>query len=77
MNRTIEVDTVVRDEGTIVVLAGTDLDTGQRVEFAADHRPARAIIEALNEALHDTDQNVEMPVAEVEDWQVLRVTAAA
>lgn len=37
MNRRIEVDTVVRDEGTVVVLAGTDLDTQQRVEFAADH----------------------------------------
>jgi hypothetical protein len=54
-----------RDEGTIIVLTGTDEQTGDRVSFGADHRPATALYEAALEQ----DEPV---VAEVDDWQVTR-----
>jgi hypothetical protein len=54
-----------RDEGTIIVLTGTDEQTGDRVSFGADHRPATALYEAALEQ----DEPV---VAEVDGWQVTR-----
>lgn len=52
---------------TVVPFTGTDLDSGERVKFAVDHRPARHLLHALAHG--------EEPVVEVEDWQVLSVAA--
>lgn len=49
---------------------GLDVETGEVVVFAADHRPARRLGEAVAWA---SDQGEDPPVAEVEDWQVLQV----
>lgn len=56
----VQVTGLVRDEGTIVVLEGTN-DEGETVRFACDHRPAQDIINAL-EAGQD-------PEAAVASWQ--------
>lgn len=58
----LTVEYPVRDEGSVVVLLGTD-DNDEQWLFAADHRPAQAIIEAL-----EADEPVEV---EVESWQLL------
>ena len=58
-----DVDAVI-DQGSVVVITGTD-DVGQRVTFAGDHRPLGHIIEAL---LTDAEDEI---VVEVEDWQIL------
>lgn len=52
------VDTVVRFEGV-------DIDTEQQVVFAADHRPAEALIHALRA---DDGEDI---IADVPDWAVL------
>ena len=44
---TIEVTELVGNEGTILVFAGADIDTGERVTFAADHRAARPLADAV------------------------------
>jgi hypothetical protein len=61
---TVDVDTVVADEGTIIVLEGTDRETGDRILFGADHRPAGHVIEALA-------ATGEPVPCEVGSWQVL------
>ena len=58
----LEVMYMVRDEGTIVVFSGLD-DEGRDHWFAADHRPAQAIVAALED-----DEPVEV---EVEPWQLV------
>jgi len=62
MSILVTVETVVRDEGSIVILGGTT-DDGQYLTFAADHRPAYAIAQALDEG--------EEPRVELEPWQIL------
>jgi hypothetical protein len=59
---------LVRDEGTVVVFSGFD-EAGQYYHFAADHRPAQAIAEALAD-VGDRDDDI---VVEVESWQLLGV----
>jgi hypothetical protein len=54
-----------RDEGTVVVFTGTDEETGDKVSFGADHRPAQELYDAALE-------QSEPVVAEVDDFQVLR-----
>lgn len=54
---------LVRDEGTVIVLTGTD-EQGRAVTFGADHRQARNIIEAASHGVIE---------AEVEGWQVLSI----
>lgn len=62
----IEVDKVIADEGTVIVLEGVDPNTGERWMFAADRRPALDIIAAM-----EAD---ELPTVYVEDWQLLTKT---
>lgn len=52
----------IRDEGSVVVFAGTDVETGRDVYIGVDHRPAQAIVGALD---------FEDPLVEVEPWQVI------
>lgn len=52
---------------TVGVCQGTDLETGELVTFGADRRPARDLADAVRAARHED----ELPVAEVEDWQVV------
>ena len=59
----VEVTQIVRDEGSVVVFMGTSLEDGRPVTFAADHRPARELINGLC--------NDEEVVAIVESWQVI------
>lgn len=42
----VTVTDLVADQGTIVLLGGTD-EHGHRVVFSADHRPADAILAAV------------------------------
>ena len=58
----VTVTRAVRNEGTIIVLEGTTAN-GHLIQFAADHRPANAIIEAL-----DAGEDVRCEIA---PWQVL------
>jgi len=58
----VDVEALDRDEGTIVVFRGRDQETGLPVMFAADHRYAQAIADALP---------VETVVVEIEGWQVI------
>jgi hypothetical protein len=58
----LQVTGPVRDEGTVFLLKGVDAQ-GDSWVFAADHRPAQAILEAL-----EADEVVEVSI---EDWQIL------
>lgn len=53
----------VRDEGSVFVFTGTDSETGDKLSFGVDHRPAQGLSDAVYQ-----DEEV---VAEVESWQVL------
>jgi hypothetical protein len=55
---------LIRDEGTVVLLAGLG-PNGEHLTVAADHRPAQAILEALEAEL---DEPV---VAEVPEWALM------
>lgn len=57
---------------TVGTAAGHDVETGKLVKFAGDHRPLREIGEVIEQATDDDD----LPVVEVEEWQVLEVTSA-
>ena len=58
----LTVEALIEDQGTVVVLSGRD-DLGRLYTFAADHRPAQAIVAALEE---------EVSVAvEVDSWAIL------
>jgi len=59
----IEVVSIVRNEGSVMVFRGTSLEDGRTVTFAVDHRPAQ---ELMNGMLND-----EEVIALVEPWQVL------
>ena len=48
---------------TIIVFSGVDASTGERVTFAADHRPARLIMDAIEAG--------EVPIAEVPEYLIL------
>ena len=63
--RQIEADTVVSDQGSIVVLAGRDIETDERITFAVDHRMAQAIVDQMQ------DPGDMPPLCYVESWQVL------
>ena len=52
---------------TIGYCFGVDVATGESTQFAADHRPARHIGEAV-EAAQSED---ELPICEVDSWQLL------
>lgn len=56
------------DEGTVAIVVGTDVDSGERVKFAGDHRMMMAFFDA---ALRDGEAT-----AEVEDYLVLLATPA-
>lgn len=59
---TLTVTDVVRDEGSVVLFRGIDEDD-RTVTFAADHRPAQAIADALAAG--------ELVEVEIEAWQVV------
>lgn len=59
----IEVQTIIADQGSIVVFSGDRLDGEGRVMFAVDHRPAQ---ELINGMLND-----EEVIAIVEPWQLM------
>ncbi len=63
------VDTVIRDEGTIVVLEGAGEGPHERVRFGADHRCAQTIVEVLFE------EGAPVP-CDVPDWAVIGVVQA-
>ena len=48
---------------TIIVFEGTDEETGDRIRFGADHRPAREIREALDQGMS--------PRCDVPDYMVV------
>ena len=54
--------TFVADEGTLVLFAGTDEATGDRVTFGVDHRMAQPLL----------DPETDIELLDVEDWAVLR-----
>jgi hypothetical protein len=57
----------VRDEGTVVVLAGLDVDAvdGVEYQFEVEPRDARRLVDAIEGDI--------VVVVEVEDWQLLGV----
>ncbi len=66
----VNVDRVVRDEGTIVVLEGIAIEgPHERVRFGADHRCAQEIVNALLDAGDPV-------LCEVPDWAVIGVVQA-
>lgn len=52
--------------GTIATCLGVDRDSGERVAFYVEHRAAAAIAAAVAAA----DELDELPVADVETWQL-------
>ncbi len=72
MTREVEVQRVirlVRDWGTIVTFVGLDINNNATVEFAVDRRTAQPLADALN------DPGEMPPLVEIEEWQVIRVSA--
>ena len=59
----LHVETLLADQGTVLVFRAHDPATGNVVVFGADHRPAAAIVEALEAG--------EEVTAEVESWSIL------
>jgi hypothetical protein len=68
----VTVTRLVRDEGTIAIFEGT-VDDGRRlIRFAADHRPAKAMLAAMIHTSPDGDSAWTEPIpATVEPYQVL------
>lgn len=64
----VAVTGLVRDEGTVVILTGHD-EEGAEVTFAADARMAQAILDHL--AASEADDEIDLPVAGVEEWSIL------
>jgi hypothetical protein len=58
----VEVTGAVQDEGSVLILEGRDVDTGDVVRFVAERRPALRILEAVEAG--------EEPVASVPPWAV-------
>lgn len=56
-----------RDEGTVIVLEGTEEESGDLVVFAGDRRP---VFDALAAGLYDLEEAGHMAV-DVDGWQVL------
>lgn len=67
MSRTVHVVSVTYDGGSIARGGGTDIATGEYVDFAGDHRPMNDLAEALNQDIY-----VEVDVPE---WAILAVTS--
>lgn len=59
----VTVTEVVADHGSIVMLRGIEVETDAVVTFAADHRPAQHIAEALA-----AGEDVEVAL---EGWQIM------
>ena len=55
------------DGGTIAIGTGTDVDTGEEIAFAGEPRPMRDVALAVAESQTEDD----LPVVEVEEWQLL------
>lgn len=62
----ITVTEIVADHGSVVLMRGIEHETDRVITFAADHRPAQDIANALSEG-----EDVE--VYDVEDWQVMSI----
>ena len=65
----VEVTQLVRDEGSVVLFRGQELDENGvdykgSVTFACDHRPAYAIAQALEEGEPDI-------YVELDEWQII------
>lgn len=56
----------IDDQGTVIVITGTDARTGERITFAGDRRPMELLIESV--------LNGEEPLGNVDHWMVLSVT---
>jgi len=66
----IRVRRVRQDRGSSIAIAvGNDVETGEKVSFAGEPRELLDIALAVREA----DCSSDLPVAEVEEWQVLSV----
>lgn len=67
---TVQVNSVVRDEGTLVVFSGYELtESGEvrhEITFVADHRYAQDLVDAIEEN--------EDAICGLEDWQILTVS---
>lgn len=59
----VTVDRIVADEGSVVLFSGLNEEGDRRITFAADHRPAQAIADALLSG--------EDPECYVESWQIV------
>ena len=63
----VRVDRVtIAPMSTVGIGYGADVETGERVRFAGDHRPMRR----LGEALQRCERRDELPIAEVPEWAV-------
>ncbi len=58
----VTVTTIISDEGSVVVMEGTDED-GNTFRFGVDHRMAQPIVDDLNDGLE--------PWAQVPVWAIL------
>ena len=50
------------DEGTVLVLGATVVETGEDIYIGVDHRPGSAIVRLLD---------FEQPIVEIEEWQII------
>ena len=65
--RTIRVDQVdLTSDSGLTVAVGTDVDSGERLAFYGDWR----MMTHLKEVVEQTDDPEELPLADIEDWQI-------
>jgi hypothetical protein len=60
---TVTVERIVSDQGSIVIFEGLDEEGLFWIQFAADHRPAQWIADALSHGIN--------PECHVENWQII------
>lgn len=63
---TVQVTSLISDQGTVVVFEGEDVETGEIVTFAADHRPGQDIA-------HGLAFSEEPPTVSVPFWAIVGV----
>lgn len=59
---------------TIAYGEGENIETTEKVKFVGDHRPMRDLMFAVAEAWPEV---LDLPIVELEPWQIREVTPAA
>ena len=69
-NRQVYVTSVNYYGGSTATATGVEVETGERITFAGDHRPMRDLADALSATPANAEVK-ELPGAEVPGWAIL------